>query len=399
MKKEKAQFVQAEYDGKNEYFLTPERHVIEVGVEKYPEDPREAFDLLSHIVSAHRDWSKVDREFNEALMEHVPASVKEQAYVDFLLENCHMSKPAVPNGWADWELRMNGTDRCLLEIDSVSDDVAYTGRIEEDAAEIARGYGYELGQEYSLLDLQKIDAARQERERRSAAALEASVQGKEEKGGRRNDVDRAASPGPEKERWEGGRGSTDHKASPDPGKEAPGTPSPENRDTSRIAEIKPLFSDYVILSNHERSTIDQYTEWGAWLAVSEVKREYGSATFKNIKKATETMAAEMELFGQWEDGEVYTKAEYDRDGSVIEETVSGFYGDNSVFSEMPDGTESLGLYHTIDECFEKNQDRLGIRVDPLPSLEDRIHMAEAIASGNGTNEPPFPGKDAPDPML
>ena len=61
------------------------------------------------------------------------------------------------------------------------------------------------------------------------------------------------------------------------------------------------------------------------------------------------------------------------------ECIGRAFGDRDVFECIPEGSVSLGLYNSLEECLEDNQERLGIELDPLPSLSDRIHAAEGIS--------------------
>ena len=47
--------------------------------------------------------------------------------------------------------------------------------------------------------------------------------------------------------------------------------------------------------------------------------------------------------------------------------------------------ESLGMYDTIEDCFEANQEKLGIELPPLPSLEEKMTLAEEKATSQNAD--------------
>ena len=87
----------------------------------------------------------------------------------------------------------------------------------------------------------------------------------------------------------------------------------------------------------------------------------------------------VELGEAYINGVEYGYVTYELTGEEVDDW-NGFFGRDTKTNGIEDYTgeltECLGFYSSIDECFEKNQEKFGIVVEPIPSLMDRIKVAE-----------------------
>lgn len=88
------------------------------------------------------------------------------------------------------------------------------------------------------------------------------------------------------------------------------------------------------------------------------------------------------------DGEQYCYTLYNKQGEEID-SCTGFYGNDTGMNGIEKYTgelvESLGMYDTIEDCFEANQEKLGIELPPLPSLEEKMTLAEEKAASQNAD--------------
>ena len=121
---------------------------------------------------------------------------------------------------------------------------------------------------------------------------------------------------------------------------------------------------------------------GLIMADKETIRENWGEGPDAYETAENVLRGEIKDLDTWAQGEVYGYTEYNKMGEEID-ACWGFYGDNPNENGISDSTghivEDLGEYLDIEECLEDNAERLGIEIDPLPSLSDRIHAAEGIS--------------------
>ena len=120
--------------------------------------------------------------------------------------------------------------------------------------------------------------------------------------------------------------------------------------------------------------------------ISEIPTEDKAALLKNY----------IELGQAYLDGEEYAFTTYSLKGEEIDDCV-GFFGDDTKTNGIEDTagefTECLGAYDSIEECFEANQEKLGIVIDPLPSLSERISFAEEKAASQEVSDNKETSKD------
>ena len=91
------------------------------------------------------------------------------------------------------------------------------------------------------------------------------------------------------------------------------------------------------------------------------------------------LEAYVELGEAYINGIEYGYVTYELTGEEVDDW-NGFFGRDTKTNGIEDYTgeltECLGFYNSINECFEKNQEKFGIVVEPIPSLMDRIKVAE-----------------------
>ena len=75
------------------------------------------------------------------------------------------------------------------------------------------------------------------------------------------------------------------------------------------------------------------------------------------------------------DQEVYRANEYTIDGEEVD-SCSGFIGDdiemNGIEDNFGKAIEKLGSYENLEACLEDNQEKLGIEIEPVKPLQDRL---------------------------
>lgn len=75
------------------------------------------------------------------------------------------------------------------------------------------------------------------------------------------------------------------------------------------------------------------------------------------------------------DNEIYRATEYTIDGEEVD-SCGGFIGDNIEMNGIEDSfdtvVEKLGKYENLEACLEDNQEKLGIEIEPVKPLQDRI---------------------------
>lgn len=146
----------------------------------------------------------------------------------------------------------------------------------------------------------------------------------------------------------------------------------------------------VVLYEEIHSSVDRYSFAVIYLTEEFFQDWYGIDDVSEIP-----MSEKQELFKDYVklgkdylDGEEYAYTTYSLNGEELD-SVCGFYGDDTKLNGIEENTgefiECLGAYDSIEECFEANQEKLGIFIEPLPSLMDRISSAEEISIKN--NEP------------
>lgn len=110
-----------------------------------------------------------------------------------------------------------------------------------------------------------------------------------------------------------------------------------------------------------------------------IRKEYGNNDAHTQDMVKDILEEEVEDLSQYYRGEVYCFTEYDRHGEVID-ACGGFFSDdvaNNFTSDFSNEiVEELGEYDSIEECLENNQEKLGITIDPITPLSERIHICE-----------------------
>lgn len=75
------------------------------------------------------------------------------------------------------------------------------------------------------------------------------------------------------------------------------------------------------------------------------------------------------------DGEVYRATEYTIDGEEVD-SCGGFIGDdienNGIDGNFGKAVEKLGSYENLEACLEDHQEKLGIEIEPVKPLQNRI---------------------------
>ena len=78
-------YIYADCDN-NEYFLTPDKEIIEVKLDDTIENPYDWDDMFSHGISAYQEPNKIEEELEQALYNAIPEDVLAEACIKFLEE-------------------------------------------------------------------------------------------------------------------------------------------------------------------------------------------------------------------------------------------------------------------------------------------------------------------------
>lgn len=147
-----------------------------------------------------------------------------------------------------------------------------------------------------------------------------------------------------------------------------------------------------------RSTINQYSYAVVCMSNADMEEFFGVDCIDEITPEQKERAIQgyADILQADLDGEQYCYSLYNRQGEEID-SCTGFYGydteTNGIEEYVGELVESLGVYNSIENCFEANQEKLGIELAPLPSLEERITLAEEKAASQNMDSKEVNGKD------
>lgn len=154
----------------------------------------------------------------------------------------------------------------------------------------------------------------------------------------------------------------------------------------------------IVLYEEISSHVDRYSFAILYLTEEYFQDWYGIDDVCEIPmdEKQELLKGYIELAQAYLDGEEYAFTTYSLEGEEIDSCV-GFYGDdtktNGIEDHVGEFTECLGSYDSIEECFEVNQEKLGIVIDPLPSLSERISLAEEKSASQEVSDNKETSKD------
>ena len=160
-------------------------------------------------------------------------------------------------------------------------------------------------------------------------------------------------------------------------------------DVKRLTEVARKRGDLIIpvsTYSHGGTTVFEglpgYNSWdssfeGFLIASRDLILDWYHGEPDALARAEAELKMEIQQLDAWLQSQVYRCVVYDIHAQEIDDLCSVF-GDDSATNglDMAVGGELEAELtgDTLEEAFEKNQDLLGIVVDPAPSLSERIHI-------------------------
>lgn len=282
-------YIYADYYN-NEYFLTPNKEIIEVRLDDTIESPYDCGDFMfSHGISAYDNPDKIEEDLDQALYDAIPENVLADACIKYL-EKRDIRCEIQENSQSHIEIYDNKNDELLVELQATE---CFSGNWEEDKDFLG-------------------DCL--------AVALDPSCEGYA---------------------W------------------------PEFSVSDLIEEGLLNKEDYIITSGPHKSTVNMYTEFGGYMTMDDIKKEYGDITPENIELAKKALSYELKLYEEYIDGNTFMLNKYSISGELTDENIAMCYGSDDVFLYIPENSEYLGTYGSIEECLEENEEKF---YGPIGSL-------------------------------
>ncbi len=122
-----------------------------------------------------------------------------------------------------------------------------------------------------------------------------------------------------------------------------------------------------------------------YVSKEKIVEEYGELNDEVLDTVQRVFKGDCETYDAWQRGSCYGFNLYEKTGEFID-SCWGFIGNEisecGITDYVGEIAEDLGSCGSIEECFEKNQEKLGITLAPIPSLSERISLAVKQSAEN-----------------